>query len=253
MRQPSAHLYKFSTYRPGKVIYYEKERNEPLTPPRFLIEDLPEDIRRKASDWGETWHFGEDPFQALQSAGVSELSWRQPLCHIEGNLVSDEVFGALRETFGADIRSERSFQLSHQAGRPRLYHQISWSQGWPVMADDPALAGTTGALVVRRLCNPPLADDEWAIGNALRAANGPVELAFPSWLDRDDRILHINGLVVTEGLRARWEATSISEHLRTNNSEHDIWFTESAGGYDLYGREITFRWVNAPVFDWVEE
>jgi hypothetical protein len=57
---------------------------------------------------------------------------------------------------------------------------------------------------------------------------------------------------VTEGLVKRWRATETSRYLQGDNSEHDLWFTETVGGFDLRDRAITYRWVEAPVPDWVD-
>lgn len=252
MNANGSKLFDFSTVAPGKIVYYGDD-SEPATPPRFLISELPEAIREPSMKWGELWPSGEDALEVVLAAGVHELEWRQPLRHIEDELVSDEVFAALSQVFGEDVSSDLSLGLFHQAGETRLYHRVCWSPGWPLMGGDPSRAATLGELVVREQCSPPLTHEHQAIREALASADGPVELAFPSWLDRDDRILHINKPVVAEGLRSRWEATQISQHLRSDNSEHDIWFTASAGGYDLHGRNITFRWVDAPVPDWVRE
>ena len=239
-------------HHPDLLQYYGgDEAGEPSDPPRFLVSDLPEHLRLKLIERGEIWPRRQDPFAALLDAGVDELEWRQPLCHLERDLVADDVFGALQELLPDDIRSSLVISLRGPGARPRRYHKIEWSAGWP-LRDGDAVATKRDGFVVRELCRPALDDSEPSIVRALASAPDDVELAFPSWMDRDDRILCMNHPVVTEGLVERWRATSISRHLREDNAERDLWFVESAGGYKKRGRPAAYRWVDVPTPDWVD-
>jgi hypothetical protein len=238
-------------WHPDTVFYMDRDGVEPLTPPRFLLWNLPADLREKFLEHSEIWPWGESWIDAVLATGVDTLEWRQPLCHIEGDLVSDDVFGAMVEVFGDQVRSQRSIYVSWGSSR-KLYHEVEWPVGWPFLIDEPGRTESRRlGLVVRDQCVPALPGDGHLPG-LIHAVEGPVELAFPSWMDRDDRVLNFNHSVMTEGLVDKWRATEISQHLQQDNSEHDMWFVETAGGYHSHLHDVSFRWVDAPVPEWVE-
>ena len=249
-------LFQLHTSRPGGGVVYlpDAESIEPPTPPEFLLGCLPEDVREDAIAYCQSI----GPYSALMAmeAGVEELEWREPLQELEGNLVSEDVFGTLVEVFGDGVESLGTVDLWFGSrGRRRRYHAVRFGPGWPARPTDSfAELARTAELVVKAECLPPLDRDYASVGGEISASakDGPLELAFPSWLDRDDRMIRINRAVVTEGLVKRWRATETSRYLQGDNSEHDLWFTETVGGFDLRDRAITYRWVEAPVPDWVD-
>ncbi len=220
----------------------EYDSYDPPDPPQFLLGNLPADVRDRVLAEGQHG----DTVKMLAESGVDRLEWRQPLLHLEPDLLSDDVFQTLNEIAPGSFRSVAQIELFFRRwDEARLYHVFE-PVLWPSLTKDadgrvaqPRVADGQPAVLVDE-CEPPVAEGE-RISNAL-SANMEMVLAYPLWLARDDRLLApLSVPAVTEGFVEAWRSTEISHRLREAHWEHDIEFTASNGTPWSSPR---FRWVD---------
>lgn len=227
-------------------IAIDPESGEPPETPRFLLNEVSEDLRPQVYD-----EFGEKSMRTIIEAGVEHLKWRQRPRHIEQDIVSDDVFRAMVELLPGSVYSGGVIRLGW--GKDQPYHVLRF-HGFPT-AD---LLGQTDDRdpVLLAECDPPITLEERgrvfrSVTDALRRARDAGEpvpvLALASWLARDDKIIYpgkTNACVTDEFIR-RWRETEISKMLWADNYEHDFYFRP----WTYWARPnggIPYRWVDVP-------
>ena len=238
-------LFEIRTQRWDWIVV-DTENGEPLDAPRFLLNSVPEDLRDHV--YGE---FGTKLMRSIIEAGIERVKWRQAPRHIEGDIVSEDVFSALHELLPGSVYSEGSIRLGW--GNDQPYHVLRFN-GFPT-AD---LLGETDdrEAVLLAECDPPIVLEEHGslfrtITNAeltARKASQPVPvIALASWMARDDKIIYPGkrSPCVTEGFLRRWRETEISKMLWADNYEHDFFFRPWTYGARYQGG-IPYKWVDVP-------
>ena len=248
MSTDGSRLFEIHTHHPGDVRYFpHPDYVEPIDPPRFLIGDLPAEIRDDFAANGEP-----DRFDVLGDLGIESLEWRQPLRHLEYEWVSQDVFDAWCE-LAPNVESIRSFVFTN-GQREQRYHAVGAERWPPRRTDDDGRAWTYWVLDEH---GDPLVEPGQSLPKLLRSSDDPLTIYYPSWLDRDDVMMWLgHPKTVTEGFVERWRETDISKMLRAADFETDLAFLESNG--QLYGnkkhhhREIKFRWLEMPQPDHID-
>ncbi len=231
------------------LVIADPEGPEPLDPPRFLIGELHLRPELRATVLHEDG--SEKPMYYIVEAGVDRLNWRQRPRHIEDDLISDDVFQALKDLAPGSVSSRGTIDLGWR-DRP-LYHVFRF-HGFPeadlldeVDDRDPILLSE---------CDPPIQLEERgsvrrsvvaAKDDAFGAGQQPPVLALASWLARDDKIIYPGQKTpcVTEGFVKRWRETDISKELWADNYERDFFFNRWTYGAEYQGG-IPYKWVDLP-------
>ena len=249
-------LFRLVMEHPDTVTYLPSEwlddnyHHDPMTPPGYLIGGLPDEIAEQVARLGAAW--SNDPYADLSAAGVEVLEWRYPLRHVEGQLVSDDVFAALSQLLPGQIHSDQKF-LIDSSNKPRsAYHRFR-VDAWPSVGYS---SPGWNSLIAWDECEP--SELASASGRGLMSVEfaklskrlGGLTFAVPRWLDRDDRVLQ--DMVVTESFRDRWLRTEISKFLRGEQWEIDVGFFEPALLRLRYAKNVSYRWVDVPVPEGIE-
>lgn len=238
-------LFEIRTQRWDWIVV-DTENGEPLDAPRFLLNEVPEDLRVHV--YGE---FGAKSMRSIIEAGVDRLKWRQAPRHIEGDIVSEQVFTALHELLPGSVYSGGTIRLGW--GKDQPYHVLKF-HGFPT-AD---LLGETDdrEQILLSECDPPILLEEHGsqfrtITNAeltARKAGEPVPvIALASWLARHDKIIYPGAKhsCVTDEFIRRWRETEVSKMLWADNYEHDFYFRP----WTFWARPvggIPYKWVDVP-------
>lgn len=204
----------------------------PQAPPPYYLFDglLPEDtldsvLRRGESLW------------AL--ADAKEVTWRQPLQHIESmELLSVEVVDTL-EALAPGCFKELNRVIIHEQPCRRISREYVFGRPTP-------LDGSGS--IIGAACDPSL---EGKISRQIQGDAGTQVLAFSREIARSDKLLNFrtSDMYVTDGFRDAWLDTEISKYMRSTNGEYDFSFTPGVGGYNsdnAYERELQlrFKWVD---------
>ena len=238
-------LFELRPYRWDWIVI-DTENGEPPDAPRFLLNEVPEDLRPHV--YGE---FGAKSMRTIVEAGVERLKWRQAPRHIEWDIISEDVFSALHELLPGSVSSLGTIRLGW--GKDQPYHVFKFHR-FPT-ADllgevddrDPILLAES---------DPPITLEEGGnVHKSIRIAERtarksgqPVPvLALASWLARDDKIIDTgtSPLCVTDGFIRRWRETEISKRLWADNYEHDFFFRP----WTFWARRqggIPYKWVDVP-------
>ena len=239
-------LFEIRTVRIENVQVIDPYGGEPLEAPRFLLNGLPEHLRDAVYCEG-----GERPMRNIIDAGIERLDWRQAPRHIEDNLISEDVFAALKELAPGSVSSSGTISLGWW--NDRLYHSFRF-HGFP---EDDLLGDLDDReRIVLSESEPPITpyepdslrdcvyDAEVAARNA---GQPPLVIALASWMARDDKIIYPGQKhpSVTEGFVQRWRETDISKMLWADNYEHDFFFRPWTYGARYQGG-VPYKWVDVP-------
>jgi len=251
-------LYRLLTHPWQDVRYfpdpYPEDRDEqdayvePHDPPRFLLGNLPADLRDRYAAEGEP-----HSLDAVLEAGVESLEWRNHLRHLEHEWISEAVFDALHE-IAPNMRSLQSFVFIY-GDIHRRYHVPTTKQWPPERKDD------KGRVLDYWMLDKN-GDQLLAPGQGLSAFMRERDLQeltlfYPSWMDRDDVVMWLGPTkVVTEGFVSRWRETEISRYLQQADFEDDLAFRKSNGQLSDHSsatQKVSFEWIDVPRPDWVED
>lgn len=222
------------------LLVDDAELSEPGEPPPYLLHDgrLPDEARDHALRFGYGGGTPED---------VAEVTWRQPLQHVEmPSLVSAAVFDAL-VGIAPDAFEEYQRVVIHEPNGSSVTREY-------VGFRTHHLAAGPDKGVLREACEPPIGPDTTihvAVREQLKMGVSPV-LAFSRSIARADALLAGNYWYVTEEFREAWLATEISKYMRSTNGEYDfafspgvLWFGGDNMGKDaLEDPVVRYRWVD---------
>ena len=237
-------LFEIRTVRIENVQVIDPYGGEPLEAPRFLLNGLPEHLRDAVYCEG-----GERPMRNIIDAGIERLDWRQAPRHIEDNLISEDVFAALKELAPGSVSSDGTISLGWW--NDRMYHAFRF-HGFP---EDDLLGDLDDRdSILFSECEPPVLQIDPHPHKTVRDANKHARdagqslvIALASWIARDDKIIYPGHKrpSVTEGFVQRWRETDISKMLWADNYEHDFFFRP----WTIWARDnggISYKWVDAP-------
>lgn len=242
MDRNGSRLFRIHTHHPRESRYFpDPDAVEPMDPPRFLIGDLPAELREKYVAEGEP-----DTFDELHELGIESLVWRKPLRHLEYEWVSQDVFDVWRQ-LAPNVESIRSFVFL-DGGPERRYHAVG-SKQWP-----PAGRTARGQRDHYWILNEDgerLLEPGQNLAGYLKNRTDPLTIFYPSWLDRDDVMMWLgHPMAVTEGFVERWKNSEISKMLQAADFETDLAFVETNGqltGYRPTDRvKVEFQWLDVP-------
>ena len=239
-------LFEIRTVRIENVQVIDPYGGEPLEAPRFLLNGLPEHLRDAVYCEG-----GERPMRHIIDAGIERLNWRQAPRHIEDNLISEDVFAALKELAPGSVSSLGTISLGWW--NDRMYHAFRF-HGFP--EDDLLGELDDRERIVLSESEPPITPNEPdslrdcvydAYSESRKAGLPPLVIALASWMARDDKIIYPGkrSPSVTEGFVQRWRETDISKMLWADNYEHDFFFRPWTYT-DRYNGGVPYKWVDAP-------
>ena len=239
-------LFEIRTVRIENRQVIDPYGGEPLEAPRFLLNEVPEHLRDAVYD-----EAGAIPMSYIIEAGLDRLQWRQAPRHIEEDIISEDVFAALKELAPGSVSSLGTISLGWW--NDRMYHAFRF-HGFP---EDDLLGDLDDReRIVLSESEPPITpyepdslrdcvyDAEVAARNA---GQPPLVIALASWMARDDKIIYPGQKhpSVTEGFVQRWRETDISKMLWADNYEHDFFFRPWTYGARYQGG-VPYKWVDVP-------